>query len=73
MSAKRLHLLKKSLQLKPAGLFEYVRPLSGQQIHQMQDVVQETCVPNQSHLVAMPGNTDGFTSNPLIVDSSQHL
>ena len=30
-------------------------------------------MPDQSHLVAIPGNTDGFTSNPLIVDSSQHL
>ena len=30
-------------------------------------------MPDQSHLVAIPGNTDGFTNNPLIVDSSQHL
>ena len=30
-------------------------------------------MPDQSHLVPIPGNTDGFTSNPLIVDSSQHL
>ena len=30
-------------------------------------------MPDQSHLVAIPSNTDGFTSNPLIVDSSQHL
>ena len=36
-------------------------------------MVQEACVPNQSHLVAIPGNTDGFRSNPLIADSSQHL
>ena len=30
-------------------------------------------MPDQIHLVAIPGNTDGFTSNPLIVKSSQHL
>ena len=36
-------------------------------------MVQEACVPDQSHLVAISGNTDGFTSNPLVVDSSQHL
>ena len=35
--------------------------------------VQEACVPDQSQLVAITDNIDGFTSNPLIVDSSQHL
>ena len=36
-------------------------------------VLQETCVPDRSELVAIPVNTDGFTSNPWIVDNSQHL
>ena len=36
-------------------------------------VVQEACVPDQSQLVVITDNIDGFTSNPLIVDSSQHL
>ena len=36
-------------------------------------VVQEACVPDQSQLVAITDNIDGFTSNPLIADSSQHL
>ena len=36
-------------------------------------VLQETCAPDRSELVAIPVNTDGFTSNPWIVDYSQHL
>ena len=36
-------------------------------------VLQETCVPDRSELVAIPYNTDGFTSSPWFIDSSQHL
>ena len=36
-------------------------------------VLQETCVPDRSELVAIPVNTDGFASNPWIVDNLQHL
>lgn len=36
-------------------------------------MLQETCVPDRSELVAIPVNTDGLKNNPWIDDSSQHL